>query len=254
MWRMSSGSVRSPVNVSRSPSCQAARPDTSCTQRTRSRSASRRMPLSLHALAARGGVDPHRLLGQDRRAGDLGRGQGQHGRAPGDDLLVGQAVLASLGENPQRHRRAGHEVAAGVGEHAHEDLVRVQRTQDEPAAVEHADQLPARQLGERRDVLEVGVGAVEEVLGEPGQRGAEAPDPPGPAQVAGGGDRVQLVERRVLGLDLAREAQVDGDVPIDADDDVAGVDVGLGGGPGEEHGLGARPRGAGGPRGRARAR
>ena len=71
MWRMSSGSVRSPAAASRSPSSQAARPDSSCTQRTRSRSASRRIPLSLHARAVAAEVERHRLGGQHRRRRDL---------------------------------------------------------------------------------------------------------------------------------------------------------------------------------------
>ena len=78
-------------------------------------------------------------------------------------------------------------VAAGVGEHADEDLVGVQRPQDGLAAVEQGDQLPARQLGERRNRLEIGVGAVEQVLGQ----AWAAPNAAGPPATlpAGGGPR-----------------------------------------------------------------
>ena len=47
MWRMRSGSVRSPLAVRRSPSFHAARPVSSWSHRALIRNASRRMPLSL---------------------------------------------------------------------------------------------------------------------------------------------------------------------------------------------------------------
>ena len=68
-----------------------------------------------------------------------------------------------------------------------------------------------------------------------GQRGAEPPDPPGAPQPACGGDRVQLAEHRRLGLDLPGEPQVDGDVAVDADDDVAAGHLRLGGRAGQDH-------------------
>ena len=68
MWRIMSGSTMSPDSVSRTPSSQAARPVSSCTQRTRSRSASRRMPLSLPLSASSPAVHRGGVGGQLRRA------------------------------------------------------------------------------------------------------------------------------------------------------------------------------------------
>ena len=174
-------------------------------------------------------MERHRLFRQDGRPGHLGSGERQDGRAPNEDLLVVESVLARLGQDPQRHRGARHPVAAGVGEHADEDLVGVERPQDGPAAMQQGDQLPARELGERRNGLEIGVRAVEEMFGEAGQRRPQPSHPPRPPQAAGGGDRVQPVEQRQLGLDLPGQAQVDGDVAVDAHDDLAAGHVRLGG-------------------------
>ena len=119
-------------------------------------------------------------VGAEVDGGRLGRQLGPRARPAGgvrasttglrlEDLLVAQPVLAGLDEHPQRHRRAGHPVAAGVGEHAHEDLVGVQRPQDRLAAVEQGDQLAAGELGAAAGTrLEVGVDPVEQVLGEAG--------------------------------------------------------------------------------------
>ena len=86
-------------------------------------------PVVAAALARRGGrdVERDRLFRQDRRLGHLRSGERQHGRAADEDLLVVEPVLARLGQDPQRHRGARHPVAAGVGEHADEDLVGVER-------------------------------------------------------------------------------------------------------------------------------
>ena len=94
--------------------------------------------------------------------------------------------------------------------------------QDGATAMKQGDELPARQLGERGDRLEIGVGAVEEVLGQAGQCRAESPNPPGTPHSAGRRDRVQPVEQRQLGPDLAGEAQIDRDVSVHAHDDLAG--------------------------------
>ena len=151
-------------------------------------------------------------------------GQGEHGRAANEDLGVLEAVLARLGEHAQRHRSARHPVAAGVGEHADEDLVGVQGAQHGPAAVQQGDELAAGQLVQRRHRLEVGIGAVEEVLGQPRKGGAQPPTLHAPP-AAGCRDRVETPEQRHLLADLTRETEVDGDVSLDADDDVAGGDV-----------------------------
>ena len=65
----------------------------------------------------------------------------------------------------KRDRRPGHPVVAGLGEHPHHDLVGVQRTEDHSAPMHQRRELEARELVERRHRFEVGVDAVEQVLG-----------------------------------------------------------------------------------------
>ena len=48
--------------------------------------------------------------------------------------------------------------------------------------MQQRDQLAARELGERRDRLEIGVDAVEQVLGQTRQRRAQPTDAPRAAQ------------------------------------------------------------------------
>ena len=177
-----SGSGRTPDAARRSPSFQAARPDSSCTQRTRNRSASRRIPLSLQRmqLEAVGMLSVIASSGRTGAGGHLRTGERQHGGAANEDLLVVEAVLARLGEHAQCDGCAGHPIAARVGEHADEDLVGVQGAQDGPAAVQQGDELSAGELVQRWNGFEVGVRPVEEVLGQAGQGGTQPSHPPCP--------------------------------------------------------------------------
>ena len=136
--------------------------------------------------------------GSTGAAATCGPVSAKHGGTANEDLLVVEAVLAGFGEHAQRHRRAGHPVAAGVGEHADEDLVGVEGPQDGPAAVQQGDELAAGELVQRRHGLEIGVRAVEEVLGQAGQGGPQPSHPPCPAQPAAGGYRVEPVEQGLL--------------------------------------------------------
>ena len=255
MWRMSSGSVRSPEQrraarraptrpgpTAPAPSARGAgAPRGGCRCRRSSGSPSR----AWTAVAS---------LGQDSAPGDPGAVERQHGRAPGEDLLVGQAVLSGLDEHAQRHRRAGHAVAAGVGEHAHEDLVGVQRTQDDAGrgATARCSCRLVRSSSAGTASRSASVRS-SRCSASRGKRGAQPPDPPRAAQAADGGDRVQLVSDAALGLDLAREPQIDGDVPVDGTTtSLASTRPGWRPRPGARPRR--RPREAGGPRGRAPAR
>ena len=75
---------------------------------------------------------PNTSSGSSGAGATRGAREREHDRAAGEDLVVAQAVLARFDQHAQRHRRAGHPVAAGVGEHAHQDLVRVQRRAGSP--------------------------------------------------------------------------------------------------------------------------
>ena len=114
-------------------------------------------------------------LGEHGRRCHTRRREREHDRAAREDLGVAQAVLTCADQHAQRHRRAGHPVVAGLGEHPHHDLVGVQRTQDHAAPMQQRGELEARELVERRDRFEIGVDAVEQVLGQAGQcrRGAD---------------------------------------------------------------------------------
>jgi hypothetical protein len=103
------------------------------------------------------------------------------------------------------------------------------------APVEERHQLAAGQLGQRRDRFQVGVGPFEQPVGEDGQRRPQAPDPPRSPDPTGGRDGVQSLPERDLRLDLAGEAQVDGDVAGDRDDDLAGRHLLGGRHAGEQH-------------------
>ena len=59
-----------------------------------------------------------------------------------------------------------------------------------------------------------------------GQRGAEPADAPRAPQAVRGRNRIELLENAVLGRDLAGEPEVDGDVAVDRDHDLARVDLG----------------------------
>ena len=225
MWRIMSGSTRSPDSVRRTPSSHAARPESSCIHRTRKRSASRRIPLSLPLSPVRAQMDGGCHRRQLGSRSDPWRRQREHDGAALEDLLIGQPVLACLGEHPQRHRGARHPVPTGVGEHAHQDLVGVQGPKDGVAAVEQCDQLAARELGQCGHRLQVRVGTIEQALGEDGQRRAEPTHPPCTAQLAQAGDRAQLLPDAVLRFDLPGEAEVDRDMAGDVHDHVAVVDL-----------------------------
>ena len=56
-----------------------------------------------------------------------------------EHLGVGEAVLARFGQHPQGDRCPRHPVAAGVGEHADEDLVGVERPEHPVAPMEEPD-------------------------------------------------------------------------------------------------------------------
>ena len=105
------------------------------------------------------------------------------------------------------------------------------------AAAEEGEELAAREVGQRRHPLEVGVDLVEEVLGQAGHGRPEAADLPGRAGLAEGGDRVEPAADRALGDDLAGQLQVDGHVALDGDDDQGVGQVLLGGGAGQRHRL-----------------
>ena len=61
----------------------------------------------------------------------------------------------------------------------------VERPQDRPAAVQQGDQLPAGEIAQRRHGLEIGIRAIEEMLGEAGQGGPQ-PARPATRRAAGG--------------------------------------------------------------------
>ena len=151
--------------------------------------------------------------------------------------MIGQPVLACLGEHSQRHRGARHPVPAGVGEHAHQDLVGVQGPKDRVAAVEQCDQLAARELGQCGHRLEVRVGTIEQALGEDGQRRAEPTHPPRTAQLAHAGHRAQLLPDALLRFDLPGEAKIDRDMAGNIHDHVAVVHLLARRHAGEQHRL-----------------
>ena len=223
MWRIMSGSTRSPVSVRRTPSSHAARPVSSCIQRTRKRSASRRIPLSFPLSASR-----PRCMGA-ASAGSSGRGATRGGVS---------ASTTGLRSSTSWSVRPSWRASASTRNATDAPVIRLRPVSvSMPMRISCAwsarsttwprwnsgDELAARQLGQLRHRFEVGV--------EPGRgaarRGSAAPRGAdrrchAPRRRRSGGYGVQLLEERALRRDLSGEAQVDGDVAGDGHDDLAG--------------------------------
>ena len=123
--------------------------------------------------------------GSTGRRGHLRRGEREHGRAAGEDLLVVRPSWRASAST----RSATDAPVIRLPPVSVSMPMRISwacsARRIGPAAVQQRDQLPAGQLVQRRHGLEVGVGAVEEVLGQAGQRGPQPPDPPRAAQAGG---------------------------------------------------------------------
>jgi hypothetical protein len=155
---------------------------------------------------------------QQRRRTDRRGGEAEHHGVAGDGFLVGQAVGARGGQHAERDRRAGQPRGAGVDDDADEHLVRVHRRQRVRRAVQEPEQPPVGEVVEARDRGELGVDALNDV-GAEGRQGAPEPShPPGGGQAAHCRARVEAAGEPAGRADLAEQLEVNGRLPVDADD------------------------------------
>ena len=194
-WRTSSASGRSPSAASRAAELP--------------RGAARQLLHPAHPqpqrLAQHGGL----VAALRRRTEDEGVGGGGQRRTAAPTLRrgPGRAPPGCARGSPRRSRPSSRaststrsaidapviRVVSGVDEQPHQDLVRVQGAEHVPAAVQEREELPA---GERRQLghgAQVGVGAVEEVLGQVGEGGAAAGRPATRRAAGGRRHRVQAL-------------------------------------------------------------
>ena len=129
-WRTASCDGSRPTSTSRRPSSQAVRAMSSCSHRTRRRSASRAMADGSGSSAAVDRAERRQLHpvegGDHRRRPDARRHEGQDDRVALDEIAEVHALRSGLGQRGQSQRGAGDRGRAGLGdEEAGEGLVAV---------------------------------------------------------------------------------------------------------------------------------